>query len=130
MPNSPSALVVGQPVQYGALAAVPAVIAAITAGDGANDLSRFTRTTFPPGLKPASVTNAQILAHSSNGSLPVLVGGTSAAIINPVIATASLPAAGATNDGLVVIEDAGAGDRNLIVYAGGQRFRIDGGAPF
>jgi hypothetical protein len=29
-----------------------------------------------------------------------------------------------------VIEDAGAGDRNLIVYAGGQRFRIDGGAAF
>jgi hypothetical protein len=47
-----------------------------------------------------------------------------------VIATASLPAAGSTQDGRLVIEDNGAGDRNLIVYAGGQRFRIDGGAAF
>ena len=47
-----------------------------------------------------------------------------------VIATASLPAAGATENGKVIIEDAGAGDRNLIIYAGNQRFRIDGGASF
>jgi hypothetical protein len=47
-----------------------------------------------------------------------------------VIATASLPAAGTVQNGRVLIEDAGAGDRNLILYAGGQRFRIDGGAPF
>lgn len=48
----------------------------------------------------------------------------------PVIATASLPAAGAQNDRRIVIEDAGAGDRNLIIYAEGQRFRIDGGTSF
>ena len=47
---------------------------------------------------------------------------------SPVIATADLPAAAASMNGTVLIEDAGAGDRNLIVYAGGQRFRIDGGA--
>lgn len=47
-----------------------------------------------------------------------------------VIATADLPAAGDDQDGRLVIEDAGAGDRNLIVYAGGERFRIDGGSPF
>ena len=41
----------------------------------------------------------------------------------------SLPAAGASNDGRIVIHDAGAGDRNLIIYAGGERFMIDGGAP-
>jgi len=46
----------------------------------------------------------------------------------PVIATASLPAAGAANDGRCVIEDNGTGDRNLVFYAGGQRFRVDGGA--
>lgn len=45
-----------------------------------------------------------------------------------VVATASLPAAGAAMDGTVIIEDAGAGNRNLIIYAGGERFRIDGGA--
>lgn len=48
----------------------------------------------------------------------------------PVIATASLPAAGASMNGTIIIEDAGAGDRNIIVYAGAQRFRIDGGASF
>lgn len=48
----------------------------------------------------------------------------------PIVATASLPAAGAAQDGLVLIEDAGVGDRNLVIYAQGQRFRIDGGAPF
>ena len=47
-----------------------------------------------------------------------------------VVATASLPAAGASNDGLVIIEDAAVGDRNIILYAGGQRFRVDGGAAF
>jgi hypothetical protein len=47
-----------------------------------------------------------------------------------VVLTANLPAAGALQNGAVLIEDAGAGDRNLIVYAQGQRFRIDGGAAF
>jgi hypothetical protein len=53
--------------------------------------------------------------------------GTAGPIIN-VIATASLPAAAAAQDGRILIEDNGVGDRNLIIYAGGQRFRIDGGA--
>lgn len=48
----------------------------------------------------------------------------------PVIATASLPAAATAQNGRAVIEDAGAGNRNLILYAGGERFRIDGGATF
>lgn len=47
-----------------------------------------------------------------------------------IVATASLPVAAASQDGRYIIEDAGAGDRNLIIYAGGQRFRIDGGAAF
>lgn len=46
-----------------------------------------------------------------------------------VVPTADLPAAGPSEDGRILIEDAGAGDRNLIIYAGGQRFRIDGGTP-
>jgi hypothetical protein len=45
-----------------------------------------------------------------------------------VVATASLPAAATAMNGTVLIEDGGAGDRNLIVYSGGERFRIDGGA--
>jgi hypothetical protein len=54
-------------------------------------------------------------------------GGT---VRHPILATADLPAAAAAMNGSIIIEDAGAGDRNLIVYAGGQRFRIDGGANF
>ena len=38
----------------------------------------------------------------------------------PVIATASLPAAATQEDGRMVIEDAGTGNRNLILYAGGR----------
>jgi len=48
----------------------------------------------------------------------------------PIVATGSLPAAGAVEDGSVLIEDNGTGNRNLIIYAGGQRFRLDGGAAF
>lgn len=44
------------------------------------------------------------------------------------VATASLPAAGASQDGKVVIEDGGAGVGNLIIYKGGQRFRLTGTA--
>ena len=51
-------------------------------------------------------------------------------VYNQVLATGSLPAAGASMDGALIIEDAGTGDRNLILYAGGERFRIDGGAAF
>ena len=51
-------------------------------------------------------------------------------VYTQVIATASLPAADASMNGALIIEDAGAGDRNLIIYAGGQRFRIDGGVAF
>lgn len=47
-----------------------------------------------------------------------------------VVPTANLPAAAAAMDGTVLIEDAGAGDRNFVFYAGAQRFRVDGGANF
>jgi hypothetical protein len=47
-----------------------------------------------------------------------------------VVATASLPAASAAMDGRVLIEDAGAGDRNVVIYVAGQRFRLDGGTAF
>ena len=44
-----------------------------------------------------------------------------------VVLTANLPAAATAQDGKILIEDGGAGDRNIIIYAGGERFRIDGG---
>jgi len=61
---------------------------------------------------------------SSSGTITMLRNYTR------VVATGSLPAAGAVKDGTFIIEDVAAGDRNLILYAGGQRFRIDGGAAF
>jgi hypothetical protein len=51
-------------------------------------------------------------------------GGRFTDLRTPAIATASLPAAGSTQDGRLVIEDAGGSDRNLLVYAGGRRDRI------
>lgn len=50
--------------------------------------------------------------------------------IIPSITTANLPAADAARNGLVVIENNGTGDGNLIIYVGAQRFRIDGGSAF
>ncbi len=44
------------------------------------------------------------------------------------VATGDLLAAGAANDGLMVLEDGGAGDGNIVFYVDGERFRIDGGA--
>lgn len=46
----------------------------------------------------------------------------------PVVLTANLPTAANARAGLILIEDAGAGAKNLIIYAGGERHRINGGA--
>ena len=48
----------------------------------------------------------------------------------PVVLTANLPPASPTLDGLVVVENAGGATRNLIFYAGGNRYRISGGTAF
>ena len=92
----------------------------------------------------ASINNAGSAAVPLivfNASNSIVVGPTSGTAVRvrldaqstnrvhiPVVATGSLPAAGASEDGSIIIEDNGAGDRNLIIYGGGQRFRIDGGA--
>ncbi|MBI4245123.1 MAG: right-handed parallel beta-helix repeat-containing protein [Planctomycetes bacterium] len=51
-------------------------------------------------------------------------------VYTQVVATGSLPPAGPSMDGVLIIEDAGGEDRNLIIYGGGQRFRIDGKQSF
>jgi hypothetical protein len=74
-----------------------------------------------------------LIVDTDTGKGYVLIDSTVTLLGNDahsVVATASLPAAAAAQNGRIIIEDAGAGDRNLIVYAGGQRFRIDGGAAF
>lgn len=82
--------------------------------------------------------NTTSISHSATGGTYRFFGNVSAddnerfvsvgGIDTRVVATASLPAAAAAMNGHILIEDNGAGDRNLIIYAGGQRFRIDGGA--
>ena len=44
----------------------------------------------------------------------------------PIVPTRSIPAATPRNEGTILIEDAGQGVRNLVIYSGGQRFRIPG----
>jgi Pectate lyase superfamily protein len=65
------------------------------------------------------------IVDNATGTLYVNVNGRTR---HPVVPTASLPAAGVLEDGRILIEDGGAGNRNLVFYAGGQRFRVDGGA--
>jgi len=43
-----------------------------------------------------------------------------------VVLTGDLPAAGAAMDGRLLIEDVGAGNRNLVFYIDGLRFRLTG----
>lgn len=45
-----------------------------------------------------------------------------------IVATADLPSAATAMNGTLYIEDGGAGNGNLVLYNGGQRFRIDGGS--
>ena len=89
--------------------------------------------------RDATGTSQDGIVISSSGLGSVLPGTAGKSLGSPtypwriytqVIATASLPAAGSTMNGAIIIEDAGAGDRNLIIYAGAQRFRIDGGTAF
>jgi hypothetical protein len=63
-----------------------------------------------------------------NSSNRLVLGSSSAIPVIPVIATGSLPAAETAMNGAIIIEDGGSGDCNLIIYAQGERYRINGGA--
>ena len=77
----------------------------------------------------------QIVNTLSTGIAPFVVSSRTP-VVNlrvegvDIVATGSLPAAGASQDGKVIIENVGAGDQNLIIYSNGQRFRINGGTGF
>lgn len=77
-------------------------------------------------LTTGCTTTAAALGGGMIRGLGSLVGEGTGVV--DVIATADLPAAGTSQNGRLLIENNGAGDRNLILYAGGERFRIDGGA--
>ena len=96
---------------------------------GTPNFNRFRDTIY--GTAGGSFTdngNNTIIDTLRNGVTGLLLNAS--ALRSAVTATANLPAAAAFQDGKIIIEDAGSGDRNLIIYAGGQRFRIDGGAAF
>lgn len=70
------------------------------------------------------------LVLDGSGGHRTRLGSATSRLHLPIVATASLPAAGAVEDGSILIEETESTDRNLIIYAGGQRFRIQGGTPF
>jgi len=93
-------------------------------------------------LGPGAVRNA-FIGNNFNGNLVMLENTTGNVrnqflsnrnigdrIYHEVVAGASLPAGHASRDGEILIEDNGPDDRNLIFYAGGQRFRINAGKAF
>lgn len=125
MPDLPQNLVVTQPNVFDGLRK-----AWVTLIQTVNALSR----TDTVALRPTTPPLDHIFYTETDGEQRTYVGVNGAwQGIRPVlrvVATASLPAAAAAMNGTVLIEDVGAGDRNLIVYAGGERFRIDGGAAF
>lgn len=88
----------------------------------------FTDNVFYNHLTGNFTTSGTITYAYRSGN--IFEGGVIDRVSVGVVATASLPAAAAAMSGTVIIEDAGAGDRNLIIYGSTERFRIDGGAPF
>lgn len=51
-------------------------------------------------------------------------------VFNQVVAAADLPAGGPTMNGVILIEDGGGGNRNLVFYTNDGRYRVAGGAVF
>ncbi len=79
----------------------------------------------PRNLRTPTTVSA---SNNSNFTINAPTDPRSASLFLPIIPRASLPSGAATSDNLVAIDDNGSGDRNAMVYAKGQRFRIDGGS--
>lgn len=93
----------------------------IKIASGATDIRLIGVSTNPNGGGDIDDqgTRTQYVGCNINGVLKTSL---------PVVATGSLAAASAAMNGCIVIEDGGAGDHNLVIYSGGQRHRLDGGA--
>lgn len=102
----------------------------IEVGSHATGFVRFSNTVNRFGITLLDVfsTTPWVIGGGKTGITSIGCTPEPDMVRAPVIARASLPAAGAGEDGRLIIDDNGAGDRNLMIYAGGQRFRIDGGA--
>jgi len=70
------------------------------------------RSSLPDGTPPLQVTSKTKVINLTSERAEILL-------------TASLPAAGSAENGRIMIEDAGANSANLVIYKGGQRFRIN-----
>lgn len=90
----------------------------------------FTVPAGYTGFKLEAYTTADALAAHTLIGIEQISTWIKSRVKTMVIPTANLPAASAAMGGTMLIEDNGAGDRNIIIYAGGQRFRLDGGAAF
>jgi hypothetical protein len=84
-------------------------------------------------LAGGSHDNVVMLTSRDHGTahLRGAAGETNWVVINgrprlPLVAAGNLPRAGADQDGTVLIENGGRGDRSLVYYSGGQRFRVGG----
>lgn len=80
-------------------------------------------------FQPTSFVATDCVSQAGLGALAKSAG---AFVVNgnptfDTLVTASLPVPSAAQNGRLVLEDNGAGDQNLILYSGNQRFRIDGG---
>lgn len=77
---------------------------------------------FQVNERPTTVEAKHLLSilRSYGHAINVLVQG------SPLVATADLPAAGAAQNGKVIVENAGGSTRNLIVYSDGLRTRYTG----
>ena len=71
-----------------------------------------------------------VIEKSPNMDAPTAYGdpGVYKYLTAPIVLTANLPAASEAMNGRILIEDAGSGDINLILYAHGERYRINGGS--
>jgi len=68
------------------------------------------RSTVADGTPPLQVTSKTKVINLTSERVEILT-------------TANLPAAGSSQDGRIIIEDAGVNSANLVIYKGGQRFR-------
>lgn len=81
-------------------------------GDANGNLTAIgqIRSTLPTGTAPFQVSSKTKVANLTSERVEI-------------VTTASLPTAGAAEDGRIMIEDCGTNCANIVIYKGGQRFR-------
>jgi hypothetical protein len=113
--------------RHGVTTATAGAITQIQAGDSAaaGTATSLVRGDHQHGVATGVVGDIHAIGPAAAGTSPHLAR---ADHVHPVsvVATASLPAAGAGMDGTILLEDAGGGVINLIIYGAGIRARCAG----